>query len=178
MKVNREQFLAAALLFASTTGCGKLGDRMKGEFNASKDPVVAPVETDPANPGSAADPAALARGGEVKTSGNKPVAVAPVAAKNGPTTVKAVGPANEGIAPAKEAGWGPSQETATNVAPARELAGGPTAEGPWKPRPGGPAAENVRPARGPAAEGPWRPRPGGGPAAENPRPPRPAPKKA
>ena len=43
MKVNREQFLAAALLFAATagtTGCGKITDKMKESIGAAPDPAV------------------------------------------------------------------------------------------------------------------------------------------
>src|SRR3954471_7024481 len=42
MKVNREQFLAAALLFATTTGCGKITDKMKESMGVTADPAADP----------------------------------------------------------------------------------------------------------------------------------------
>lgn len=173
MKVNREQFLAAALVIAATsTGCN-LSERMKGSFNASQDPDAVQTPTNGSQPLANNDPGIGAR--QVKGATPPPVAknaktatpikasgpasenvapskenVAP-ASENVAPSKEAIAPANENIAPSNE-GWGrrrgPSNETA--VAPARENIA-PAKEGGWSParenwRRPGPASENVRPA--------------------------------
>lgn len=167
MKVNREQFLAAALLFAATTGCGKITDKMRESIGVAPDPAAQaqPVQgaglgidpntvNNPSQPVSKTNP----------VNAKQPAVPAPkIASKNTGPANEGVGPANENVGPSKEnlgpsrENWGPSRE---NTGPSREW--GPSKEN-WGPsREWGPSAENRR-RRGPADEN-W------GPANEKPHP--------
>lgn len=168
MKVNREQFLAAALLFASTTGCGKLTDKMRESIGAEPIPVAQnqPVQgaglgIDPNtvnNPNSAGGFQPVTKGNPVNAK--QPAPPAPkLATKSAGPSSENVAPSNENIAPSKES-VGPANE---NVAPSKENFG-PSRE--W-----GPSREDWnrgRRGRGPANEN-------GGPSNESGRFPKPAP---
>lgn len=165
MKVNREQFLAAALLFAATTGCGKITDKMKESIGVVPDPAAQAQNQPVQGAGLGIDPNTVNNpvGGPVtKTNpvnAKQPAVPAPkIATKNAGPANEGVGPANENVGPSKEnlgpsrENWGPSRE---NTGPSREW--GPSKED-W-----GPSAENRRRRRGPADEN-W------GPANEKPHP--------
>lgn len=113
MKVNREQFLAAALLLAST-GCDRLtggqGDSAASDSNISPDQGLGSKALSP---------------GKVSTlKATKPItnpakeAIAPAG--------EAAGPASEAVYPAKEA-VGPTREV---IGPSRELIRPPLARPP------------------------------------------------
>jgi hypothetical protein len=169
MKVNREQFLAAAIVMATTgsAGCGKIAEGLKNKIGASAQPEPA---SDTTTGGGEAT-------GNVDTAspiGSASVAK-PVAAPGKVVAVKAgaTGPAKEfGVRPANEFG-GPARELA---GPANEF-GGPSKEWP------APSKEFVGPAKelpAPAREWPapsastkpgWPPPPASTPRAVNPPPP-------
>ncbi len=114
MKVNREKFLAAALLLSTATGCDRLG--LKGKATASAAPEVASAQiaNDPSvNPAPAAevDPAkpAAAKGAQ-----NTKMKVGVGQAKN------VVGPGNEGVMGRGVAVVGPNNEA---IAPNKEVVG-------------------------------------------------------
>lgn len=159
MKINREQFLAAAaLIMAANTGCGKLANRLGVEIGSS----TPPIQADPNNPAPGA-PAGTAATPPI-TPGAPGAPISPAA-----PAIKAAGPTVAGVKPGAlptPAGTGTGVTTSKGfAAPANEGAlGGPTREAvPPTREQGGPSREFGAPskeARGPTREG------AGGPSRE------------
>lgn len=97
MKVNREKFLAAALLLSAVTGCDRLGLKGKETAKAAPEVASAQIANDPSvAPAAEADPA---KPGTAQASGTPKN----VKAKIGVGLAKGVvGPGNEVIAPGNE----------------------------------------------------------------------------
>jgi hypothetical protein len=147
MKVNREQFLAAAFLFAATTGCGKVTDKMRETMGVGPDPAAQNQPVQGAglgiDPNTVNTPSGQPQGVGHPVNAKQPAPPAPkLATKHAGPANEGVGPANENVGPSKES-VGPSKE---NFGPSNEW--GPSRE--W-----GPSAENRR-RRGPANEN-WGP---------------------
>ncbi len=116
MKVNREKFLAAALLLSTATGCDKLG--LKGKETAKAAPEIAMSAQQP-------DPVAPAAEGDPKPA--TPAGHAVVIPKNMKAKVGVGGPANEGVvAPNNEGVIAPGKEA---IAPNNEGVVAPNNEG-------------------------------------------------
>jgi len=158
MKINREQFLAAAaLIMAANTGCGKLANRLGVEIGSSTPPIQA-------------DPNSPAPGTPAGTAATPPIALgAPAPINPAAPAIKAAGPTVAGAKPnvlPTPAGTGTGVTTSKGfVAPTNEGAlGGPTREAvPPSREQGGPSRELGAPskeARGPTREG------AGGPSRE------------
>ncbi len=122
MKVNREKFLAAALLLSTATGCDKLGLKGKETATAAPEIVMSAQQPDPVAPAAEGDPAkpATPTGHAVVIPKN----MKPKVGVGGPAAEGVVAPNNEGviaIAPNNEGVIGPNNEGAIPaIAPANE----------------------------------------------------------
>ena len=120
MKVNREKFLAAALLLSTATGCGKLGFKGKETAQAAPEVASAQIANDPSvAPAAEADPAKPATGAAMNIPRNTKAKVGVGMAKDviGPGK-EVIAPNNEVIAPANENVIAPANENV--IAPANE----------------------------------------------------------